>query len=267
MTAEEVLEIYTATADDYPSVRRPDPRVARQLAAALGPGRVLNVGAGSGSYERETGVFAALEPSPAMLLRRPPDGAPAVRGRAEELPFADGSFDAALAVLTTHHWSDLRRGLAEMRRVSGRLVILTWDPAFAARFWLMDYLPAALVAWDVARFAPLARLLDLLPGARAETVPIAHDCTDGFLGAYWRRPQAYLSRAVRQGMSSLAAWEDRLTEVWPGLEADLRTGAWRARHGDLLALDEIDLGYRLVTATVGDPPGRGSPRGSSRHGG
>jgi SAM-dependent methyltransferase len=258
--------IYAATANQYPTVRRPDPRIARQLAAAVGPGRVLNVGAGSGSYERETGVFAAVEPSPAMLRRRPRDGAAAVRGRAEELPFADGSFAAALAVLTTHHWSDLRRGLAEMSRVSGRLVILTWDPSFAARFWLMDYLPAALVAWDLARFLPVGQLLDLLPGAHLAAVPIAHDCTDGFLGAYWRRPEAYLSRAVRQGMSSLAAWEDRLTDVWPRLEADLRSGAWRARHGDLLALDEIDLGYRLVTSTVSDRPGRDFPRGSSRPG-
>jgi SAM-dependent methyltransferase len=245
--------IYAASADEYTVVRRPDPRIARRLVAAVGhPGRVVNVGAGTGSYELETGVVAAVEPSPAMLRRRPPERAPAVRGRAEALPFADGSFDAALAILTTHHWSDLRAGLAEMLRVSRRAVVLTWDPAFARAFWLMDYLPEELVAWDVARFPPLDRLLPLLPAARVEAVPIPHDCTDGFLCAYWRRPEAYLSRAVRQGISSLAAWGERLEGVWARLEADLRAGAWHARHGDLLGLDDLDLGYRIVVAAA-DP--------------
>jgi hypothetical protein len=155
----------------------------------------------------------------------------------------------ALAVLTLHHWSDLEAGLTELLRVArGRVVLFTWDPAFARRFWLMDYLPEPLVAWDTGRFPPIDRLLARLPGAHAQPVPIPHDCTDGFLGAYWRRPHAYLSRSVRQGMSSLAAWEDRLGDVWSQLEADLRSGAWHARHGHLLARDQLDLGYRIVVA-------------------
>jgi hypothetical protein len=196
-------------------------------------------------------VFAAVEPSREMLRQRDA-GPPALRGRAEALPCADAAVGAALAVLTVHHWTDLEAGLAELLRVARqRVVVLTWDPAFGRSFWLAkDYLPASLVSWDVDRFPPIERLCRLLPGARVEAVPIPHDCSDGFLGAYWRRPHAYLSPEVRRGISSLAAWEESLGGVWPRLEADLRSGAWEARHGHLLERDELDLGYRLVVWTA-----------------
>jgi SAM-dependent methyltransferase len=242
-------DIYAASAGGYGGVRRPDARIGRQLAMAVGGGTVLNVGAGTGSCETHTGVRAAVEPSRAMVARRPPGAAPVVRGRAEALPLGSGSVDVALAVLTVHHWADLAAGMAEMKRVARRrVVVMTWDPSLASRLWLMRYLPPALVEWDVARFAPLERLMALLPGARCEMVPIPHDCSDGFMGAYWRRPQAYLAPEVRQGISSLAAWEGRLDAVWAALAADLRSGAWHERHGHLLAEEALDLGYRLILA-------------------
>jgi SAM-dependent methyltransferase len=235
--------LYQATATGYRAVRRPDPRIAAQIAAAAGAGRVVNVGAGAGSYERETGVFAAVEPSPAMVRQRPAGAAPVVRGRAEALPLEAGCADVALAVLTIHHWTDLAAGVAEMRRVARRRVLVTWDPACAPRFWLArDYLPAALVSWDTGRFPPLPRLLALLPGATVQEIPIPHDCSDGFLGAYWRRPEALLSGEVRRGISSLAGWSGSLDAVWERLAADLRSGAWQARNAELAGRAAIDLG-------------------------
>jgi len=243
-------EALVAAAGAYRLVRRADVRIGRQIAAAVGAARsVLNVGAGTGSYEDDVPVLAALERSAAMIERRPPGSAPAVRGRAEALPFTGGCVDVALAILTVHQWADLEAGLAETLRVARqRVIVLTWDPAFARSLWLVEYLPEPIVAWDVARFVPVERLLGLLPRARAEAVPIPHDCTDGFLGAYWRRPEAYLSRSVRLGISSLAAHEDALAGVWAKLAADLGSGAWHARHGDLLEREAIDLGYRLIVS-------------------
>jgi SAM-dependent methyltransferase len=244
-------DAYAAAAGDYPAVRRADPRIAARIVAAVRGGSVLNVGAGAGSYEADVGTVAAVEPSAAMLRRRQRAAAPGVRARAESLPLRRGCIDVALAVLTIHHWGDLDAGLAELRRVARRrVVLLTWDPAFARRFWLSDYLPEALVEWDAGRFPPMHRLLARLRRARSEVVPIPHDCTDGFLGAYWRRPLAYLSASARLGISSLANREDELASVWPRLEADVRSGAWHARNGGLLALDELDLGYRLVVSDL-----------------
>jgi hypothetical protein len=132
-----------------------------------------------------------------------------------------------------------------------RVVVLTWDPSFARKLWLAaDYLPSSLVTWDAARFPAIERLLALLPDAHAEAVEIPHDCTDGFLGAYWRRPTAYLSPDVRLGISSLTAWEASLAGAWAKLEDDVTSGRWRARHGRLLELDALDLGYRLIQAAL-----------------
>jgi len=234
----------------YAERRRPDPRIARQILAALGDARtVVNVGAGTGSYEPDDCVVVGVEPSEVMLAQRAAEAAPVVRGVAEALPFPDSAFDAALGVLTVHHWSDLDAGLAEMSRVAPRRVVLAFDEPKSAAFWLAaDYFPET-AAIESARAPQLEQVVDGLAAARVEVVPIPHDCTDGFAGAYWRRPGAYLDPGVRAGISSLAVVPDRVLE--PGLtrlRADLESGAWRERHADLLALEEIDLGYRLVIA-------------------
>lgn len=239
--------VYDQIGVGYAALRVPDHRIAAQLQAALGDAAtVVNVGAGAGSYEPAVGVVA-VEPSALMISQRPADAAFAVRAVAEALPFIDGAFEASLAVLTTHHWHDAPRGLAEMRRVSRRQVVLTWDQAVTAQqFWFIkDYLPEA--AEREAELAALRTILEHWPDAEVHVVPIPHDCTDGFFAAYWRRPEAFLVPAVRAAISSFAYLDDGLvTDALARLEADLATGAWQQRHGHLLELDELDLGYRLV---------------------
>ena len=232
---------------DYAALRRPDARIAAPIHAALGDARtVVNVGAGAGSYEPEGRVTTAVEPSAEMIAQRPASHATVVQGRAEALPFADDAFDAAMAVLTVHHWTDKPRGMAEMRRVArGPIVILTYDPAFRD-FWLFDYVPE-LAALDEGQMPAIDAYAGWLGSVEASPVPIPHDCTDGFLAAYWRRPAAYLDPRVRAAMSSF--W--KIGDVTPGLERlrlDLESGAWERRHGDVLELERRDCGYRLVVA-------------------
>jgi SAM-dependent methyltransferase len=209
------------------------------------------VGAGTGSYEPKDRDVTAVEPSELMLAQRPPDAAPAVQARAEEVPFADDSFDAAMAVLSDHHWEDHERGLREMRRVARRRVVLfTWEPASVLDVWIVrDYFP------EFQDLVPpgytLAETCRRLGGARLEPVPIPHDCRDGFLHAYWRRPEAYLDPDVRAAISAFALMPAEATErALERLAADLASGEWRRRNADLLDRDELDAGYRLVIAEL-----------------
>ncbi|MFI5375884.1 MAG: class I SAM-dependent methyltransferase [Candidatus Rokuibacteriota bacterium] len=232
----------------YATRRRPDPRIAAAIVDALGAAHsVLNVGAGAGSYEPADRRVLAVEPSPEMLRQRPPGSAPAVQASATALPFRDGAFDATLAVLTVHHWPDRPRGLAELRRVArDRVVILTWEPD-AASFWLVDDYFPDLLTIDRPIFEPLETLRRLLGPIEVRPVPIPHDCVDGFVGAYWRRPEAYLDAAVRGAMSTFT----KLADVEPGLarlRQDLADGTWQRRNAALLARPALDLGYRLVIA-------------------
>ncbi len=245
------MATYDLIGRSYRATRRPDPRIAAQIEAALHRmGRVLDVGAGAGSYE-PAGTVAAVEPSGVMIAQRPAGSAPCVQAIAEELPLRDECVDAAMAVLTVHHWSDLAAGIAELRRVARhRIVILTSDPTVFGRFWLLrEYLPEAAES-DLVRGVPVSRLIELLPGARVEPMPVPHDCTDGFAAAFWRRPEAYLDPTVRAGISLLArAGEPALADGLARLAADLNSGRWHDRHADLLDLDHIDAGYRLL---IGD---------------
>jgi SAM-dependent methyltransferase len=229
---------------NYAELRKPDPRIAAVIDEALGSAEtVLNVGAGTGSYEPVHRQVTALEPSAEMIRQRAADAAPAVQGCAEDLPFPDGSFDAAMAVLTVHHWSDKAQGLCEMRRVSrGPVVLLTFDPEHRDA-WLLDYLPE-LAALDDAQMPRIADYDRWLGPVRVTRVPIPHDCTDGFLYAYWRRPEAYLDPRIRSGSSSF--WSIGADEGLARLADDMANGEWKRRYGHLLELDSLDLGYRLV---------------------
>lgn len=233
----------------YSRQRRGDPSILAQIEAALGEARsVLNLGAGAGAYEPRGRHVVAVEPSEVMIGQRPTDAAAAVRAVAEALPFPDGSFDVALATFTVHHWSDSGRGLAEMRRVAPRQVVLTFeqDDRWLEEFWLTrDYLPQEHFRGRM--FTGLDEVLDGLGSARAEVVPVPADCQDGFFCAYWRRPAAYLDPEVRAAISALALLDPEVLR--PGLDrlaADLASGAWRKRNRDLLDLDASDYGYRLV---------------------
>ena len=232
---------------NYANLRRPDARIAARIDRALGDARtVVNVGAGAGSYEPAGRSVTAVEPSLEMIRQRPASQAVVVQGRAEELPFEDQSFDAAMACLTVHHWTDQRKGMAEMRRVTrGPIVILTYDPAFRD-FWLFDYLPE-LVVLDERQMPGLSDYARWLGPVEITPVPVPHDCSDGFLSAYWRRPAAYLDPKARAAISPFWALGD-ITEALARLERDLQSGVWEARYGHLGDLEELDLGYRLVTA-------------------
>ncbi|MGV9245345.1 class I SAM-dependent methyltransferase [Streptomyces sp. NPDC003710] len=247
------MATYDSLGTTYARTRQSDPRIAAQVLAALGNVTdVINVGAGTGSYEPPQTVLA-VEPSEAMIAQRPPGTAPAVQAVAEHLPLVDNAADAVMALLTVHHWSDLAAGIGELRRVARhRIVILTWDQhIFRERFWLVrDYLPEA-AAFDDTRATPTDQLADLLGGARQEPVWIPHDCLDGFAAAYWRRPAAYLDPQVRAGISMLVqTGEDTIGPGLTRLAEDLTTGRWHTRHAELLTLDTIDVGYRLLVSDL-----------------
>ncbi len=241
-------QLYDRIGTGYGRFRRPDPRIASRIHRALGGARsVVNVGAGAGSYEPADRPVVAVEPSATMVAQRPAGAAPAVRAVASALPFRDASFDAALAVLTLHHWPDWGAGVAELARVAReRVVVLTCDPG-AEGFWLVrDYFPD-IVEQDRRVFPPPDALARALGGADVVPVPVPWDCADGFLGAYWRRPEAYLDAGVRGAISAFA----RLPDVEEGLarlRRDLADGIWEERNADLREREELDVGYRLVVA-------------------
>jgi SAM-dependent methyltransferase len=250
------LQAYDVIGHGYAATRRADPRIEAVIRRALGDARtVVNVGAGAGSYEPRDRQVTAVEPSDVMIAQRPPGSAPVVRAAAEALPFPDKSFDAALALLTIHHWTDPQAGLAELVRVADRALVLTWDQAVTERFWLLaEYVPE-IAELDAGRHVPVDAVADALGGADVIPVPIPFDCDDGFLGAFWRRPHAYLVPAVRDGISGFAALGDRPLPGLRRLRDDLDSGAWQRRHARLLELDELDVGYRLVvTSEPGEKP-------------
>jgi SAM-dependent methyltransferase len=242
-------QIYDTIGDGYDIHRRPDPRLAAAIAAALGTAAsVVNVGAGAGSYEPRGRPVVAVEPSAAMLRQRGPGAAPAVQASASDLPFRDAAFAAALAILTIHHWPDRARGLAEMARVAReRVVIVTWDPEARYDFWLVDDYFPEIPAIDRHIFPTVGDFRRTLGPVDVRPLLIPHDCVDGFLGAYWRRPNAYLDAGVRRAISTFTKVDD----VEPGLarlRADLADGTWERRHGHLRTREAVDLGYRLVLA-------------------
>ena len=237
---------YDIIGNNYATLRKPDPRIARVIGDALGAAQtVLNVGAGTGSYEPADRAVTAVEPSGEMIAKRAPGAAKAIQASAADLPFPDKSFDAAMAILTIHHWPDKRAGLGEMRRVTrGPILLLTFDPA--QRPWLTDYLPE-LAALDEKQMPSMADYERWLGPVRVTPVPVPHDCSDGFLYAWWRRPEAYLDPFIRTGSSSFWALPD-IEAGLQKLKVDIESGAWQRRYADLIARNEYDAGYRLVVA-------------------
>ena len=244
-------QLYDTIGAAYTVTRRTEPRIAAKIWAALGDARtVLNVGAGTGSYEPPGRDVIAVEPSALMRAQRPAGAAPCVAATAESLPFEDQSFDAAMAVSTVHHWQDPIAGLRELRRVARRVVVFTFDGSdtgWRRRFWLTrDYLPEVadlLVGWP-----SLTEQASAI-GARTEPVLIPWDCADGFFEAHWRRPEAYLDDQVRRGVSVWArVGPEAEQRAVRSLRADLVSGRWAERNHDLVALDAADLGLRLLVA-------------------
>jgi SAM-dependent methyltransferase len=246
------MMVYDHIGATYAETRRPDPRIAAMIADALGDAEsVVNVGAGIGAYEPTDREVLAVEPSATMIAQRPPEAAPAIQASAEELPLARDSFDAALAVNTVHHWTNLRRGLRELRRVARkRIVIFIRGGRSRTPFWLVeDYLPAldpsgrlaGIVETIEHEFRPLT----------AVPVPLPSDCADGMFSAYWARPEMYLDSEIRRNISNFAlAAEDDVAEGLARLDADLESGEWDRRYGHLRSLPELDVGHRLLIAEL-----------------
>ena len=235
---------------NYAELRKPDPRIAAAIQQALGPAEtVLNVGAGTGSYEPVDRLVTAVEPSREMIRQRSSAAAQAIQASAEHLPFDDDAFDAAMAILTVHHWPDKEAGLREMRRVTrGRIVLLTFDPSH--RPWLTDYLPE-LVRLDEAHLPAMSDYERWLGPVQITPLLVPHDCSDGFLYAYWRRPGAYLDPRIRSGSSSFWAMGNSVESGLERLRRELQTGEWERRYAELLTRDAYDAGYRIVVAESG----------------
>jgi SAM-dependent methyltransferase len=238
----------------YADYRQPEPAIEALIARALGDARsVLNVGAGAGSYEPRDRQVTAVEPSAAMRAQRPAGLMPAIDAVAEQLPFADGQFDAAMTTFSVHQWRDVRLGLREMRRVTrGPVVIMSCDPNLVRRFWLNDYAPGVLDA-EARRYPTMGQMAVAL-GGRGETipVPIPWDCRDGFNEAYYARPERLLDPGAR---TSCSAWSfvppESAAASIEALRRDLASGAWDERHGHLREQTHYDGSLRLLVALPG----------------
>lgn len=243
---------YSAIGQTYAHFRREDPRIAAAILLALGDAqRIINVGAGAGSYEPADRDVTPVEPSATMRAQRPSHLAPAIDAVAEDLPFADKSFDAALASVTIHQWTDLARGLSEMRRVTrGPIVLVVSDPDRLRDFWLDRYAPEVLMH-EARRFPPIPKVAALLGGeVRVEHVPIPFDCKDGFNEAYYGRPEMLLNRDARLACSSWSfAGPEAVARFEHELGRDLASGAWDEHFGALRSQPTYDGSLRLVIAT------------------
>lgn len=230
----------------YRNTRAPDPRIASQIENHLGSHRrILNIGAGTGSYESPNRDLIALEPSQVMLRQRSAHAAPAIQGVAEALPFADGSFDAATILLSLHHWSNWRQGLREAQRVSNGNLLMFTHTGFPKGFWLTHYLPE-IITLDAPIFPSIEDYESVLGPVTVSPVLIPHDCKDGFLCAYWRRPEAYLDPQVQAGISTMSKI-DNVEARMAALADDLASGKWHEEHAELIHKEEADYGYCLIS--------------------
>jgi len=243
---------YDAIAIDYAGIRQPEPRFLAAIEAALGDAETLiNVGAGAGSYEPDHLLVTPVEPAASMRAQRPGHRAAAIDAVAEDLPFPDQSFDAALASFTVHQWRDLDRGLAEMRRVTrGPIVVLTFDPGELRRFWLTDYAPEVTAA-ESRRMPTMATLAEGLgPSTTVEDVAIPAGCSDGIVEAYFGRPEAFFDERVRGAQSSWGfVSEQAQVDAVERLRSALDDGSWDERHGHLRTAAEYHGSLRLLVAT------------------
>jgi SAM-dependent methyltransferase len=244
---------YGRIGDGYVSYRQPEPQIEAAIREALGDARsVLNVGAGAGSYEPRDLDVVAVEPSAQMRAQRPADRVAAIDGTAEDLPFADDTFDAAMATFTVHQWSDLPTGLAEVRRVTrGPVVVLTCDPTLLRRFWLAEYAPEAIDT-EARRYPSVDAITSGLGGGQVASLPIPLHCTDGFGEAYYGRPERLLDPGARKANS---AWSFVGPEVHERFETDLgrdiADGTWDAKHGHLRDQPQFD-GSLVLIVSPGD---------------
>jgi SAM-dependent methyltransferase len=252
--------VYDTIGQGYLAHRRPEPSWEALIHQQLGDGRVVvNVGAGTGSYEPLDRDVVAVDPSSVMLSQRRSGAAPAVRASGSALPLPSDSADVAMAILTMHHWDDWKSGLSELCRVAPRRMVLTMDFEMHSRFWFLeDYVPEVglFTAQQEPGYEAVAEVIGGDTGrgdtgSAATVIPllVPRDMQDGVLGAYWCRPEAYLDPAVRANCSGLALADPAVVARGvAALEADLASGEWQRRHAEFDEMAAIDLGYRLVVA-------------------
>jgi len=242
--------IYDQIGVNYSARRCTDPEIAQQLHEELhGATRIVNIGAGAGSYEPENVSLVAVEPSSEMISQRMANAHPVKQAFAECLPFENHSFSHAMTVLSMHHWENREAAFNEINRVTTeKFVAITWDPK-AEPFWLTrDYFPA-IYETDKGIFPDLEELNEHFADVKVGPLRIPGDCKDGFLAAFWKRPEAYLRAQVRQSISSFS----RLAGLSEGLQRladDLQSGVWAKNNRAILEEPSLDVGYRIVTARV-----------------
>ena len=245
-------QIYETIGVGYSVGRRPDPRWQQVINSVIGDAkRVINIGAGTGSYEPKGRALIAVEPSELMVGQRPRSAASVVMASAENVPIVSGWADLAMTLLSLHHWTDWRAGISEMRRLAPRRLVLTYDAEFHASFWLLrDYLPE-VAASERTRAPKVEDIANALGGdVEIITLEVPWDCVDGVLPAHWRRPAAYLDPQVRACCSGLAQAEPRFVDrAVRALASDLDSGAWEQRNKDLVLMNSLDAGFRLVVST------------------
>jgi SAM-dependent methyltransferase len=251
MNSTEVAPRYDSIGVGYARVRREDPELRARIIVALGSARtVVNVGAGAGSYEPRHCHVTAIEPSSVMASQRAPDLAPAILATADRLPLCDRSADAAMSVLSLHHWDAAQeRGVRELRRVArGPVVIVTYDARICSQMWLMvEYLPE-VAALDTQTFPHPERIAEWLGGdVTVEALPISRDTPDWTLGSYWAHPERVLDPEARRATSGFARMPaDVVERAVAAVGRDLADGVWDSRHADLRALERLDVGMRLI---------------------
>lgn len=242
--------IYDHIGVNYSSNRRTDIRIERQIHDRLrGAERIINIGAGTGSYEPKNIDLVAVEPSSKMITQRKQDSHPSIKAFAEKLPFEDNSFTHGMAILTIHHWKDKELAFKEINRVvTDRFVVLTWSPD-AEPFWLTrDYFPE-LYLTDKSIFPSIKELKKYFATVEVSPLLIPDDCKDGFMAAYWKRPKAYLSSEVRQSISAFSKIADP-TSGLEKLENDLASGEWEEKNRSILNQKSFDAGYVIITAEI-----------------
>jgi SAM-dependent methyltransferase len=235
----------------YASTRREDPQLAARIVEALGDAEsVANVGAGTGLYEPCDRYVLAIEPSDVMAAQRPRHLAPAVRGEADCLPLRDGSVDAAMTVLSLHHWDGRQeQGVRELRRVArGPVVIVTYEPAIFEAMWLVkDYLPE-LAALERQIAPSTTQVATWLGGrTRIEAIPVPRDTPDWTLMSFWAHPERVLDASARSATSGFARMPvDIVQRVVTTVRRDLQAGSWDLRYAKLRQISEYDAGLRLI---------------------
>lgn len=242
--------IYDKIGNNYSVTRCTDPRIARQLNCELqGATRIVNIGAGTGSYEPENVDLVAVEPSSKMISQRKISAHPVEQAFAEKLPFENNSFSHAMTVLSMHHWENLELAFSEINRVATeKFIAISWDPD-SDPFWLTrDYFPQ-IYEKDKRIFPKLETLSDHFDNVIISPLLIPSDCKDGLLAAFWKRPQAYLTSKVRQSTSAFSELNN-LTTGLQKLETDLASGVWAKNNNAILGLSSIDVGYRLISVKV-----------------